>query len=259
MTTQPRTGIRWVILLLALIGVTAWLLTIAPEATAQGGDVPAMDEETGQIPRIGVLFATSAVINSIILVLSVVSCGLFVFFILTINIASMAPNQLVNEVRKLVSDSKHDEAAQLCRRHQQVFVATVLQRCVENADKEPSVLMNMIDSEGRRRADLLWNRISYLADISNVAPMLGLLGTVWGLIKAFFGMKFSSLSAESSVLTSGIGGAMTTTLFGLIVAILALAFYSIIKTRATKALAEAEQVSHAVADHITHTRGGGSG
>ena len=136
MTTQPRTGIRWVILLLALTGATAWLLTIAPEATAQGGDVPAMDEETGQIPRIGVLFATSAVINSIILVLSVVSCGLFVFFILTINIASMAPNQLVNEVRKLVSDSKHDEAAQLCRRHQQVFVATVLQRCREGYSRQ---------------------------------------------------------------------------------------------------------------------------
>ena len=151
---------------------------------------------------------------------------------------------------KLVLNQDYEEAARLCRDRDQVFVATILQRCVENAGKGHSVIMNMIDAEGRRRADILWNRTSYLSDISNVSPMLGLLGTVLGMIRAFFELDLHSTSAASSTLSRGIGGAMATTLFGLAVGILALVFYSIIKSRTTRSLAEAEKAIHTVADHI---------
>ena len=110
--------------------------------------------------------------------------------------------------------------------------------------------MDMMDSEGKRRADILWNRISYLADIANVAPMLGLLGTVLGMINAFFAMKFESLSASSSALSTSIGAAMATTMFGLIVAIIATFCYSIVKSRLTRSLASAEEVVHSLTDHM---------
>jgi biopolymer transport protein ExbB len=114
--------------------------------------------------------------------------------------------------------------------------------------------MDMLDAEGRRRADILWNRISYLADISNVAPMLGLFGTVTGMIKAFFSLQTESASINSKLLATGVGEAMSTTMFGLMVAISSLVFYSIVKSRATQALSEAEQIAHSIADHIK--RGG---
>jgi biopolymer transport protein ExbB len=110
--------------------------------------------------------------------------------------------------------------------------------------------MGMVDTEGKRRADILWNRVSYLSDIANVAPMLGLLGTVIGMMRAFFRLDSVDISVKSRALSSDIAGAMATTMFGLIVAIMALAFFSIIKGRATRVLAEAEQAVHAVADHI---------
>ena len=116
------------------------------------------------------------------------------------------------------------------------------------------MILDMIDSEGRRRSDIIWNRISYLADIANIAPMLGLLGTVAGMIQAFFVLPSQSASINSRALAQAVGAAMSTTMFGLTVAILTVVFYSIVRSRVTRALADAEQVIHSVADHIK--RGG---
>jgi biopolymer transport protein ExbB len=212
------------------------------------------DLETGNLPTLVALYKTSPIINGIILILSMIAVLLFLFFMLTINTSAFAPTTFVDDVSKLVINRKYDEAANLCRANPRVFVATVIQRCAENAGKEHSVIMDMIDSEGRRRADIVWNRISYLADVANVAPMLGLLGTVLGMMQAFLTLPESKGNISSSLLSYGIGGAMATTFFGLIVAILATLFYTIVKSRATRSLATAEQVVHSVADHIK--RGG---
>jgi len=209
-----------------------------------------IDTESGELPTILMLFNYSPVINGVIAALSIIALLLFLYFLLTINTGSMAPAGFVDDVTKLVINRQYKDAAATCRQNRKVFVASIIQRCVENAGKEHSVIMDMLDSEGRRRADIVWNRISYLADVSNIAPMLGLLGTVMGMIKAFFLLPTQSAGVASDVLARGIGEAMATTMFGLIVGILALAFYSIIKSRVTRSLADVEQVVHSVADHI---------
>lgn len=212
------------------------------------------DDTMFEFPTIKELFDYSPIINSILGVLSIFALLMFVYFVFTISPGAMAPTSLVDEVTKLVISEQYDQVANLCRNNRHVFIASIVQRCVENSGKEHSVIMDMIDTEGRRRADIMWNRISYLADVSNVAPMLGLLGTILGMIKTFFLLPKQPGNLTSGVLAEGIGGAMSTTMFGLIVGISALVLYSIVKARATKALAESEQVVHSVADHIK--RGG---
>jgi len=196
------------------------------------------------------MFLFAPVINGIIGGLSVLGLMFFLWFMLTINVRSAAPPAFVNEITNLVLVGRYDAAAEACRRSKGVFIAPIILRCVENHGKSQSIIMSMIDSEGRRLSDIIWNRISYLADISNVAPMLGLLGTVIGMITAFFGLDKESGSIDSSVLSQGVGQAMATTMFGLMVGISALVFYSIIKSRATKTLAEAEAAVHTIADRI---------
>ena len=250
-TARPSIAVWALCLAVVAIGTYAW---------AQGGDAAApvqpqraglgIDALSGDHPTFAQLFMTSPVINPIIALLSVVSLLLFLYFFATVNAASMAPTTFVDEVSKLAIARKFDELTSLCRANSRIFIATVIQRCAENAGKEHSVIMDMIDSEGRRRADLIWNRVSYLADVSNVAPMLGLLGTVVGMIKAFFTLPTQSGSLNSGVLSEGVAEAMATTMFGLIVAIISLIFYSVIKARATRSLAAAEQVVHSIADHI---------
>jgi biopolymer transport protein ExbB len=238
---------------LALVGLVAGL------AWAQGGGqeqaVANSTNEVSGITTLVDLYLHSPVINGIIAALSVLALGLFLFFLSTVNTRSMVPAEFVDQVTKLAVQGKFEQAADLCRGNRNVFVASIVQRCVENAGKGHSVIMDMIDAEGRRRADIVWNRISYLADVSNVAPMLGLLGTVIGMIRMFFSMPTISGASTAEFLAAGIGQAMTTTMFGLGVGILALLFYSIVKARVTRTLADAEQAVHSIADHIKREEG----
>lgn len=205
--------------------------------------------------RVRDLFMFSPVINGIIAGLSVLGLLFFLYFMLSINRRTFAPPAFVDEVVKLVIRGDYERAGDVCRRARGVFAAGIVQRCVENHSQNHSVMLDMIDTEGRRQADIVWNRVSYLADISNIAPMLGLVGTVLGMIKAFYGLEHESGSIDAMVLSRGVGEAMSTTLFGLSVGIVTLVFYSLTKARATRTLAEAEQAVHMIADHIKRDGG----
>lgn len=224
-------------------------VTTLVSADGPGAPAGAIDAE-GRLPTLIDLFLYSKYINGILAGLSVLAVALFLVFLLTINSRAMAPADLVDELTKLAVAGHHDKAVDLCRRNRGVFIASVIQRCVENADKSHGVMMDMLDTEGKRRAEIVWNRVSYLADISNVAPMLGLLGTVLGMIKAFFLLEKAPGNVLSKSLASGVGEAMATTMFGLVVGIAALVMYSLVKSRATRSLAEAEAAVHAIADHV---------
>ena len=244
---RPRPG-AW-LLGLAAVATVAALWPAAGTATAQAG-ATAVDPVTGELPNFTRLFMFSPVINGIIAGLSVIALGLFLFFLLTINTMGMAPPSFINGVTRMVINKEHQEATRFCRNHSHIFAASVVLRCVENAGKQHSVIMDMLDTEGRRRADILWNRISYLADVANLGPMLGLLGTVRGMIKAFFSLQRESGSIDSMALSVSIGEAMATTMFGLALAIVATIFHTIVRSRVTRSLATVEQVVHNITDHI---------
>lgn len=218
--------------------------------TTSGPTPPATGLSDDPLERLRTLYQFSPVINGVIAGLSVLALALFVSYLLTINRRSAAPADLMDELTRLITRGRFDQAADLCGRHRRVLAAGVIGRCLDNADQDPAALLDLIETEGRRRADLVWNRISYLADISNVAPMLGLLGTVIGMIEAFFSLDSTGGSLAASSLSSGVGQAMATTMFGLMVGIGALVLYSVVKGRATRTLADAEAAIHAVADHL---------
>lgn len=263
---QNRTGFRLgLMVLLLMVGLGATLVAGAQgtaasvEATAEAQpvviDTPASAGKPAGLSdhplyKVRDLFMFSPVINGIIAGLSALGLIFFLYFMLSINRRTFAPPGFVDEVVKLVVRGDYERAADVCRRSRGVFAAGIVQRCVENHSQNHSVMLDMIDTEGRRQADIVWNRVSYLADISNIAPMLGLVGTVLGMIKAFYGLEHESGSVDAVVLSRGVGEAMATTLFGLSVGIVTLVFYSLTKARATRTLAEAEQAVHMIADHI---------
>lgn len=203
------------------------------------------------------LFMFSPIINGLIALLSMLGLLFFLFFMASINRRTFAPPRFVDEVVKLVVRGDYERAGDVCRRSQGVFAAGIVQRCIENHTQSHSVMLDMIDTEGRRQADIVWNRVSYLADISNVAPMLGLIGTVLGMIKAFYGLEHESGGIDATVLANGVGEAMSTTLFGLSVGVFTLVLYSLVKSRATRTLAEAEQAVHMIADHVKRDEASG--
>ena len=91
--------------------------------------------------------------------------------------------------------------------------------------------------------DDLWQKLSYLADIAAIAPMVGLLGTVLGMIQAFNVIAFQTGAVKPVLLASGISKAMVTTATGLIVAIPAMIFYSFFRGRLQNVTARLENIS----------------
>ncbi|MCX5660466.1 MAG: MotA/TolQ/ExbB proton channel family protein [Planctomycetota bacterium] len=224
--------------------------TPAPRTVAPAPGPAGINPDTGQLPTFEEFFKTNPIINSIIAGLSVIAVAFFLVFLFTLHTGRMMPSDFGDDVTRLVASRRYADAAEYCRRHRRIFAASIIQRCVENSDKSHATLLNIIDAEGKRRAELVWNRVSYLLDLSNIAPMLGLLGTVLGMIQAFEVSPSQSTGLHSKLLAQSIGGAMSATFFGLGVAILCVVFYSVIKTRTTKALSEVERVVHQIADHM---------
>lgn len=258
--------VRWVSLAVLVVAVLVGLELMAGGAAAQSsgaggaGATEAAEAEgvlMGEgVPTIAELFMQSPWINGILAGLSVLALVLFLYLLLSLSSGSFNPPQFTNDVTKLILNRQYDQAIHYCQNNGHLFASTIVQRLVENRDKEPAVLMEILNAEGRRRGEGIWNRVGYLAEISNIAPMLGLLGTVLGMIKVFFTLNTRVVGQTAGQLSEGIAEAMGTTLFGLVVAIAAGMFYTIAKGRATAALADAEQACHTLADHTHRAENG---
>jgi biopolymer transport protein ExbB len=205
-------------------------------------------ESAAKAPTLFELFEYGKWINIPNLALSFIALVMFLFLILAMTAGSFAPRRFTDNLSRLIAGRQFDQAIHLCQTNDSVFIAPILQRVLENRDKEHAALIEIVSAEGRRRAEPIWNRINYLSEIGNIAPMLGLLGTVLGMIEVFFTLTTRTAGEKAAQLASGIGLAMGTTLFGLMVAILAAFFYSVLRSRATGVLGEAERVCHALAD-----------
>lgn len=109
---------------------------------------------------------------------------------------------------------------------------------VHRSDKE---IERAMEEEMLRCAPLVRKRINYLATLGNVATLLGLLGTIFGLIQAFEGVSVADAATKQEILARGISVAMLTTAFGLIVAIPCLLFHSFLQNKSTRILEGLEE------------------
>ncbi len=157
------------------------------------------------------------------------------------------PPGLGDDVRQLLSEGKLGPAQQRCRQEPS-FLAFVLEAGVTEADVGwPAVEKAMEDATADQSARL-FRKIEYLSVIGNIAPMLGLLGTVVGMIFAFRELADSGGLPVAADLAEGIYLALVTTVEGLIVAIPSLAAFAIFRNRVDHFVAEVTYtVQHVVA------------
>ena len=135
----------------------------------------------------------------------------------------------------------------ICNRQDQC-ISRITAKTVEFATKNPLAsfeeVREVTEAEGSRQASLLHQRIQYLADIGAIAPMVGLLGTVVGMIKAFREIaQHSFVGSKQTGLASGVSEALLTTAGGLCIGIPALIFYSLFRGKVQGLVAELEAAS----------------
>ena len=205
--------------------VTAVLLSLftsplTAEATAAASSSSSLD--------IMEVFAAAPVIYTILLILSVASCSIWLYSLLTLKPSSMVPSDFINQMRELLAEKHFELALDRCQ-NENNFCSQIIASGIAARHHGPQVMMDAMQSEGRRSGNSLWQRISLLNEIAAIAPMLGLLGTVLGLFFAFYDANRSPESITT--MFDGLGIAVGTTVAGLIVAILSMIFYSSLKYR----------------------------
>jgi biopolymer transport protein ExbB len=125
-----------------------------------------------------------------------------------------------------------------CRK-QPSYLAYVLEAGLSEVDGGWAAIEKAIEDSLAEHAARLFRKVEYLAVISNVGPMLGLLGTVTGLIMAFMKVAASEGAARPAELAEGIYSALVTTVAGLIIAIPSVGALAVFRNRIDELIAEA--------------------
>ncbi|MGA8657861.1 MAG: MotA/TolQ/ExbB proton channel family protein [Chthoniobacterales bacterium] len=139
-------------------------------------------------------------------------------------------------------------------------IARITSRTLDFATKNPAAPIESIrevaETEGSRVASSLNHRIVYLADIATLAPMLGLLGTVVGIINSFGVLAGNPTQPRQMLLAAGVGQALVATAAGLVVGIVAMAFYSMFRGKVASMISDLESATSHILSIITsqHTR-----
>ena len=203
---------------------------IQDEAPAEGG-APDVSLSVGE------LIADSGVFGWLLIVLSIVALAVTIENFVSLKREKLAPPELIDEIQALFDEEQYQEAMELCETEENYFTR-VCGAGIAKIGHHFDALEKSLEEMGDEESIKLHQKIGWLALIANLAPMMGLLGTVSGMVAAFNTIATSGGQDSPAELASGISQALLTTMFGLIVAIPVTAAFAFIRNRLVKSIIE---------------------
>lgn len=158
------------------------------------------------------------------------------------------------EVQKHILANDLDGAIRLCNGTGDAALPRVIKAGLQRASRDEQQIQNAIDAASLEVIPKLERRLPYLALIANVATLLGLLGTITGLITSFRAIGEADAAQRQALLASGISQAMVATAFGLFTAIITMVAHSVLSTQATKILEEIDEFGVKLQDLLAARR-----
>jgi len=183
--------------------------------------------------------AGSIIIISVLFVMLFVALYIYFERIFAIKAASKIDKNFMNQIRDHVTNGKLEAAKILCAQTDSP-VARLTEKGISRIGKPLDDINKAIENAGTLEVYKLEKNVSILATVAGAAPMIGFLGTVIGMILAFHEMASSGGQAEMGSLASGIYTAMTTTVAGLVVGIIAYIGYNHLVNRTDKVIHKME-------------------
>lgn len=146
------------------------------------------------------------------------------------------------EVQKYILANDLDGAIRICNsKPSTAALPKVIKAGLQRASRPMEQIQNAIDATSLEMIPKLERRLPYLATIANISTLLGLLGTISGLITSFAAISEADPAQRQELLSRGISEAMTATAFGLMTAIFTMVSHSVLSNRATKILEEIDE------------------
>ena len=208
-------------------------------AGVQTGEVISEEKTLSVIDLIVDGGAGSIIIIAVLFVLLFVALYIYFERLFAIKAASKIDKNFMNQIRDHVTNGKLEAAKILCAQTDSP-VARLTEKGISRIGKPLDDINTAIENAGTLEVYKLERNVSVLATVAGAAPMIGFLGTVIGMILAFHQMASSGGQAEMGSLASGIYTAMTTTVAGLIVGIIAYIGYNHIVNRTDKVIHKME-------------------
>jgi biopolymer transport protein ExbB len=206
------------------------------EAAAEGED------DGGGQNMLMWMIEASGIFGFVILLLSFVMVALVMMNVLQVRRDNFLPASFIEAFEQHLA-TKNYQGAYETAKNDDSFVARVLAAGLSKLNRGYEEAIEGMQEVGEDENMALEHRLSYLALISGVAPMFGLMGTVYGMILSFRTIANSASSPKPSELADGISTALFTTIEGLAVAIPAMVFYSVLRNRVSRFVLEVGMVS----------------
>jgi biopolymer transport protein ExbB len=189
-----------------------------------------------------------------IYILSIVALYIFIERLLVLRKLRINTNTFVLQIRNLLLRNQTEEAIMLCKKTAGP-IAKMTRAGIENASRPRMEIKDAIESAGKTEIFVLEKNLGTLSTVASVAPMLGFLGTVTGMIRAFMEIQSRGGNVDASVLAGGIWEALVTTAVGLAVGIVSIMFYNHIQGKVEKIVSEMQNVSTELLDAILNETG----
>ena len=149
-------------------------------------------------------------------------------------------DHFVDQLIDFLDQQQMSRALELCTAHERHPFGNVAKAGLLKANMPDREIQRAMEAAALRAYPIVTRRVGYLSMLANVATLMGLLGTVFGLIEAFRGVSEADAAAKQEILSKGIAMAMSTTAFGLIIAIVAVVASAILQSRQGRLIAEIE-------------------
>ena len=193
------------------------------------------------------------IIMSTLGLLSILTVYLFVERFQMLKKAMKEDPHFMNKVKDYLSDNKVDSVLKLCERTASP-VANLIAKGTTSKEGSNKDIQDAMERQGNLEVYKLEHNLASLATIAGAAPMIGFLGTVIGMILAFHEMASAGGQIDVEMLSKGIYTAMTTTVAGLIVGIVAFLAYNNLVVKVTQATFKMEEATAEFIDVIAKTK-----
>lgn len=207
----------------------------------------AAGETAAESMSFGQLFLAGGWLMWVLLALGAVAIYLFVERFIAIRKASQMDMNFMNRIRDFIYEGKIAAATNLCK-STDTPIARMVEKGIERIGRPMNDVQNAIENVGNLEVSKLESGLPALATIAGGAPMIGFLGTVLGLVRAFMNMSVAGGAVDMSLLSGGMYVAMITTVGGLIVGIPAYFGYNYLVARIEKLIFQMEANSIAFMD-----------
>lgn len=225
------------------------ILSSIQEGTEVLTDGESVEKTLSIIELIGSGGTAGMIIMTILFLLMIVAIYIYFERLFAIKAATKVDSNFMNQIKDHVSQGKIDSAQLLCAQVNSP-VSRLINKGITRIGKPLDDIHTAIETAGRLEVYNLEKNVSVLATISSIGPMIGFLGTVIGMILSIFEIANSGGQIDIKQLSDGLYTAMTTTVGGLIVGIIAYMAYNHLVVKTDKVVYQMEANSVEFLDHL---------